>query len=253
MSEARASVGANYVSPEPAPSEGEGMPVLLLSGSIGHRQAAGRCVCYRMRGAEEPPMTREDLRVLLNKQSDVEFVEREIFGRCPWIFEDEKVYEAWRSLVASQLGLAMESVWIVGSGATGYSLSPLKPGRPFRVLTNKVGATSDIDIALVAPEVFVSVWDTLLSFDRSRRLGGSSDDREKIRRDVYWGLVGQQSIPLNTGPARSVVTAMAAAGRTPPIRGYPLRCRVYRRLEDLRAYHVNSLRQLRVELDAHGV
>jgi len=211
--------------------------------------------CDRMRGAEElgrPPMTREDLRVLLNKQNDVEFVEREVLGRCPWIFGDEKLYEMWRRLVADQLGLANESVWIVGSGATGYSLSPFKPGRPFRALTSSVGATSDIDIALVAPEVFASAWDTILTFDRLRRLGGSIEDREKIRRDVYWGLVGQQSIPLNTGAARTVITAMAAAGRTPPIRGYPLRCRIYRRLEDLRAYHVNSLRQLRVELDAFG-
>lgn len=197
-------------------------------------------------------MTREDLRILLSNQSDVDFVEREIFGRCPWIFEDEKLYEPWRRFVASQLGLAADSVWIVGSGATGYSLSPLKPGRPFRALANGIGATSDIDIALVAPQVFLSAWDTLLSFDRLRQLGGSIEDREKIRRDVYWGLVGQQSIPLNTGAARSVVVAMSAAGRTPPIRGYPLRCRVYRRIEDLRAYHVNSLRQLRVELDAYG-
>ena len=50
-------------------------------------------------------MTREDLRILLSNQSDVDFVEREIFGRCPWIFEDEKLYEPWRRFVASQLGL----------------------------------------------------------------------------------------------------------------------------------------------------
>ena len=69
-----------------------------------------------------------------------------------------------------------------------------------------------------------------------------------MRVDVYWGVVGQRSLPSNTGPARQVLTAVSVATRTPPIRGHIVRCRIYRRKEDLKAYHIDSLRQLRVEL-----
>jgi len=72
--------------------------------------------------------------------------------------------------------------------------------------------------------------------------------RSKIRIDIYWGLVGQQSLPRNTEPARMLLTAMSVAGRLPPLRGYRIRSRVYRRLDDLRAYHTTSLRQLRALL-----
>jgi len=195
-------------------------------------------------------MTREDLRLLLGVRADSDFVEHEILGRRPWIFAADEPYRRWRESVGSSLGLARESVWIVGSAATGYSLSPYKPGRPFRALggpEETTAETSDIDIAIVAPELFLLAWETILSFDRKRLLGGA-EYRGKIRLDVYWGLVGSKTIPRNTGPARSVMTAMAAAGRIPPIRGYPLTCRIYRRLEDLRAYHENSLRSLRTEL-----
>jgi len=37
-------------------------------------------------------MTRDELRTLLNSRNDGEFVEREIFGRRPWIFDTDERY-----------------------------------------------------------------------------------------------------------------------------------------------------------------
>ena len=180
-------------------------------------------------------------------------MDREILERRPWIFDAVESYQAWRTSVASQLGVEPDNVRIVGSAATGFSLSPLKPGRPFRRLENAAGGqTSDIDIALIAPSLFVVAWETILYLDRRHRLGIAQGALGKIRLDVYWGLVGQQSLPRNTDPARSILSAMSVAGRMPPLRGYPIRCRIYRRVEDLRAYHTDSLRQLRQELAAYG-
>jgi hypothetical protein len=197
-------------------------------------------------------MTRDELRSLLNSQTDSEFVEHEILNRRPWIFDTDEAYRSWRVIVSSELGLGPDHVRIVGSAATGFSLSPLKPGRPFRQLPGVQGQTSDIDIALIDTNLFATAWDIIVSFDRARRLGLSEDARAKVRLDVYWGLVGQYSLPPNTDPARRVRTVRAAAGRMPPLRGYPIRCRVYRRVEDLLAYHTDSLRQLRRELTAYG-
>jgi hypothetical protein len=197
-------------------------------------------------------MTRAELRAALNSCGDGEFVDRELLGRRPWIFETAEIYRAWQVSVAKEIDVVPDNIRIVGSAATGYSLSPLKPGRAFRRLKTSNEQTSDIDIALVAPSLFVAAWETIVYLDRSRRLGVGFEMVSKIRLDIYWGLVALHSLPLNTDPARSVAGAMNVAGRMPPLRGYPIRCRVYRRVEDLRAYHVNSVRQLRQELSAYG-
>jgi hypothetical protein len=198
-------------------------------------------------------MTRDELRSALDSQTDGDFVEREIIDRRrPWIFDADESHQAWRTSVAGELGLGTDSIYIVGSAATGFSLSPLKPGRPFRPLGGADEQTSDIDIALIDPSLFELAWETIVSFDRRRSLNVREDVRTKIRLDVYWGLVGQHSLPRNTYPARKILTAMIVAGRIPPLRGYEIRCRVYRRIEDLRAYHIASLHQVRRELAISG-
>jgi hypothetical protein len=193
-------------------------------------------------------MTIEELLVLLDTQTESEFVERQLLSRRPWIFEADDAYHAWRSSVAATLRIGPDNIRIVGSAATGYSLSPLKPGRPFRKASTLDASSSDIDIAFVDPTLFAAAWDTIVLFDRTYRLGGAYETRSKIRIDIYWGLVGQQSLPRNTEPARMLLTAMSVAGRLPPLRGYRIRNRVYRRLDDLHAYHTTSLRQLRALL-----
>src|SRR5579864_7616044 len=100
-------------------------------------------------------MTRDELRLALDSQSDGEFVEREIIDRRrPWIFDADEDHQAWRASVAGELGLGPDSIYIVGSAATGFSLSPLKPGRPFRQLGGADEQTSDIDIALIDSSLF---------------------------------------------------------------------------------------------------
>lgn len=106
-------------------------------------------------------MTRAELRAALNSCGDGEFVDREVLGRCPWIFETVETYRAWQASVASEVAVGSEDVCIVGSAATGYSLSPLKPGRAFRRLSASGEQTSDIDIALIAPNLFMVAWEAV--------------------------------------------------------------------------------------------
>jgi len=192
-------------------------------------------------------MTEDQLRSLLNTQTDDEFVDRALLSGRPWIFSTDEIYHTWQQSVSAELALQPENVRIVGSAATGFSLSPLKPGRSFQSVTTR-GRASDIDVALIDQGLFADAWNLILVTDRRRLLGGTGEARSKIREDIYWGVVGQKSVPSNTIIARRLLTAMSAAGRLPPLRGYQIRCRVYRRIDDLRAYHVSSLRQLRAEL-----
>ena len=196
-------------------------------------------------------MTREELKHLLDSRTDAEFVEGELLERRPWIFQADAEYELWRGAVAQSLALPQQNVRIVGSAATGYSLSPLKAGRPFRP-AHVNDRSSDIDVAFLHPGLFEATWDLILLNDRARALGGSDESRAMLRLDIYWGLIADRNVPKGTDPARRILAALGIAGRLPPIRGYPVRCRIYRRLEDLRAYHVASLRRLRSELARVG-
>lgn len=195
-------------------------------------------------------MTPKELLALLDAQPAHEFIDGQLLGRRPWIFDADERYNAWRRGISHTLGIDAGAILIVGSAATGYSLSPLKPGRPFRPASILGQAQSDIDIALIDPNLFTAVWDEIVMRDRRFHLGGTDDTRDRIRFEIYHGLVGQQNIPRNTEPARILLSAMSDAGRSPPLRGHRIRTRVYRRLEDLRAYHLSSLRQLRARLES---
>jgi hypothetical protein len=101
----------------------------------------------------------------------------------------------WCGAIDAVLNIGANGIHIVGSAATGYSLSPLKPGRPFRK-PGVSGPASDIDVALVNQGLFDHAWETILTHDRSRRLQMSYDARAKTRTDVYWGVVAQKSLPV---------------------------------------------------------
>jgi predicted nucleotidyltransferase len=143
-------------------------------------------------------------------------------------------------------------VYLVGSAATGYSLSPLKAGRPFKRRSAEHPYASDIDIVIVNQGLFMQMWNVLLNFDRTRRLvpllPRPEADRtrpiDKLRADVYWGTVQHRLTPAGTEGARRVRLLLGTTTRELPFLGYVAKARVYRRVEDLEAYHEQSARQL---------
>jgi hypothetical protein len=193
-------------------------------------------------------MNTEELKNFIRGRKTDEFVDTEVLNRRPWIFATDAQHDQWCRSVAEALNVDPADIRIVGSAATGYSLSPYKAGRPFRNLAER-GRTSDIDLAITSDDLFEDAWNTIVTRDRGRTLSMTGDQRDKMRTDVYWGLVAQKSLPGNTDSARRLLTALARATVVPPIRGYLVRCRIYRRREDLKAYHVASLRQLRLDLN----
>jgi hypothetical protein len=190
-------------------------------------------------------MDRDELKRLLDRSDDESFVQERLLGATPWIFhERHATYETWRTELGRVSGLPGKLLFIVGSAAVGYSLSPLKPGRPFRALA-VLGDASDIDLAAVSAELFLSAWDTIVAQDQRRVLRLTRDDVQRMRQDIYWGYILDRHLPANTEPSRAIRRIIAEVGRTPPFRGHRVRVRVYRRLTDLKAYHVYSLRSLR--------
>src|SRR2546425_5237050 len=136
-------------------------------------------------------MTPEELAAAIGAAGTTEtFVDREVLGRTPWIFSgDSDAFDNWRSAVAADLKSRKQDVFVVGSAATGYSLSPYSPGRPFRRLVASAASASDIDLALVSPALFEETWQLLVRLERRRALPVSAEDRPRIRAGIYWGRV----------------------------------------------------------------
>lgn len=194
---------------------------------------------------------------LIEQAGRPEFVERNLLGRIPWIFEGrEPDFDVWRVDVARTAGVAPEAVYVVGSAATGFSMSPYQPGRPFRRLGGE-HRPSDIDIAVVSPALFEASWDTFALEDAQRRLRRllpyrsdvpQDEQLARLRQSVYWGIIAGPHASVCPAVAPYVRQILAAATRRAPCQGYPPRLRIYRRREDLAAYHAQSLGQLTATL-----
>lgn len=189
---------------------------------------------------------------LLSGVTDEQFVDSRILNRTPWIFRDVELYAAWRAALANEASLDPDCFYMVGSAATGFSLNPFKPGREFRALTTTTSDKSDLDIAIVSEPVFLKAWNVILSHERSRTLAIDRETCESLRKNIYWGHVADHLIPRNTDPARQMRSAVAACGRNVLLRGYKTSVRLYRRLEDLRGYQINSMRHLRLAVKPTG-
>ncbi|QMU67655.1 hypothetical protein [Streptacidiphilus sp. P02-A3a] len=79
------------------------------------------------------------------------FVTARLFDGTPAAWPQELSYIRWRHLVATELGVDPMAVQLVGSARLGYSLNPKKNFRKFH-------SGSDLDIAVISPELFDRAW-----------------------------------------------------------------------------------------------
>lgn len=187
------------------------------------------------------------LKKYLRSRSTEDLVDR-LVSDVPWFFRrNSDAYEDWRQALAQDMPYSPSDVHIVGSAATGFSLSPEKPGRLFKE-ANHPGGPSDFDVAVVCPSLFVETWELIVAYDRLRKLGVSFNSRALTRRNVYWGHISPKTIPRGTTPSRLLRTISAIGSRHPRTKGHPVSIRIYRQRGDLRGYHVSSLNVLRANL-----
>ncbi|WP_123028657.1 hypothetical protein [Mycolicibacterium stellerae] len=90
------------------------------------------------------------------------FVTARLFDGTPAIWPNAVDYLRWRHEVAKRLGVDPAAVQLVGSARLGYSLNPDKNFKTF-------DAESDLDIAIISPEIFELTWVEIRSFIGSRR------------------------------------------------------------------------------------
>lgn len=165
-----------------------------------------------------------------------------ILERTPYFFErDVDRYRAWRHSLGTALEVDPLSVVVTGSAAVGFSVSPNKNLKPFL-------ASSDVDVALVSEHYFLLAWRYLRRLG-SKRLSFAPRERQSVddhrRRLIYWGTVATDRILQRLPFGKEWVPVLERCSAESPCCGRAVNARLYRDFEALRAYQVESLRQLR--------
>lgn len=169
-----------------------------------------------------------------------------IMGKEPWLCRELKVdFTNWATSTLSDAQRPSSAkLFLLGSAAIGFSISPTKPGRPFRKL-GSTSASSDLDLAIVDPDFFVSCWDSLV---QREVVEGPRRFTNNQRAKVYWGRIDDWILPKRTPPRTDARRVVDAVRRSEPFRGYPASLRVYRREADLSNYLTHHLKSLKREL-----
>lgn len=111
---------------------------------------------------------------------------------------------------------------ICGSAHLGFSPVPEKLGKPFD------SRQSDIDIAVVSPDLFEAWWNELQGAGLDRAL------RDTVARDLFWGFIN----PANVRDAtESGKRWWAAFGGLKTDRARGVRGRLYRTFWSMESYH----------------
>lgn len=186
------------------------------------------------------------LRTRLLERGERYVLEAILLNSKPVLFSSRLDYQHWRNEIASANGLRSSvNLILMGSVVTGFSLSPIKYGRPFAATAADGRASSDLDLSIVDGQLFHKCWDAILSDDRRRRLLLTNEEKTKLKQDVYYGFIPDKTIPRASRIFQRVVGFRIAAGRNPVSRGIRLNLRIYRRSDDFAGYQLASLGALK--------
>jgi hypothetical protein len=173
------------------------------------------------------------------------FMSKWMFDRVPHVFGgDIGQYNAWRQALARNLDVAYCELLVIGSAATGRSLSPHKNLSLF-------SANSDIDVAIVSARYFEEGWRWMRELGATRyQLPSPAQHwvKEHERRLVYWGMIASdQLLPhLPFGPRWLV--PMSAAANNDRIENRDINIRIYRDFAALEGSLLYSIKRVRQRL-----
>lgn len=102
----------------------------------------------------------EDFKADLTKLSSLQIVRKHVFNGQSKILCEDMVYEL-KEEICSYLNIDFNDVVLVGSGKMGFSI---KPSRRY----GEFNDDSDLDIAIVSPHLFHTVWKEAFAYKKSR-------------------------------------------------------------------------------------
>jgi hypothetical protein len=136
-------------------------------------------------------MTLTEIESILNKKSVSKFVNEYILSNQPVCFKDNEEF-IWeiKDLLSNQFKIHKKDIEIVGSGKLGISLSDERFGKEFSI-------KSDVDIALVSPELFNIAWNELLTLD-FLYFKLSDRERQELKdsyQTIHRGFISPERLP----------------------------------------------------------
>lgn len=183
-------------------------------------------------------------------------VSEQVLGFDPVAFEsDMELFDRVRAHLAGELSVGAETVRLVGSGATGFSLAPRNYPRAFH-------PQSDLDFAIVSPELFDSVWNILLTWGHPVRHRVPAGDKEWFgdrQSEVFWGWFQPEYLRYSTVVRPRVLSELRSMRHTwfrtfkelgihfpgTTVSGREASARLYRSESHLIHYQANGLSKLR--------
>lgn len=140
--------------------------------------------------------------------------------------EEAKLKQQVAAQLLEVFGVRVHSLQLVICGSAHLGFCPIPAdscfGRPFN------SKRSDIDIAVISPELFEAWWTELQS------IGLDEHTRAAVSRDLFWGFLNP-ALLQNIGEYGPKWWALFGALRTDRARG--IRGRLYKNLWSMQAYH----------------
>lgn len=184
--------------------------------------------------------TKEQILTYL-RDSTASDVANDLFVKDPWIFHNRPSDAIRFQRIAHNFGLLEDDckMLVMGSGATGFSLSPYKLGNRFSPSQSASVRISDLDIVLVNDLLFQKAWDDLRHEERfANRLS------DVVRYDIYWGRVQNYNIVPRTRVSITV-RDLSSALRKEIFKGHKVNVRIYRTVKDLMDYNIRGVNFLK--------
>jgi hypothetical protein len=190
-------------------------------------------------------MSRDKIIESLKRESPSAFLEMYLYDRIPMLFSDDRTqYIAWKRQLADSIEVDPACITIVGSAATGTSLSPSKNFKPF-------DDTSDVDVAIISSHHFNVSW-RYLRMNGERRLRVDARTRiawdEHVKRYIYWGTIATDRLLGILPFGLQWLAATTKMSGTSPTEGRTINLRIYADYESLRAYQLHSVQAARDSL-----
>lgn len=208
----------------------------------------------------EEYLSPQEFAEILRSQPLETIVDERIFGGTPFVFRRRRGDEhLLRRLLAEPLGVSPEDVTVVGSGRTGFSLTPRKYGRRY-------SQRSDIDVVVVSAELFDEAWLSALrwSYPHFHQGGPERSWAAQQQFDIYRGVIDFEKTrtlrdfttatflkPLRRISARWFL-AFQSLNRQRAFTGLDVKGRLYRTWTFARYYHIENLRLLKSDLAKEG-
>lgn len=177
----------------------------------------------------------------------------------PWYFRDnEALHASFCEHFVDGLGIALTDVCLVGSARTGFAVSPDAFPRPFH-------DSSDLDVAIVSPDLFDTAWLSLVTWGHPRRFTLPAGERQWMddrQNDVFWGWLRPDQlrfkglrfprdlVPVRDMKSRWFGTFRSVGAKFPgtDLATREVSGRLYRSWDHLLRYQAEGLRRLRYDL-----